>query len=269
MLSVHLGPFASSLERAVLLLAIIVALVVGALLGRRHNVASSGALMNVLLIGLLIARVAFVVRYFDQYRHDWLAILDVRDGGFDAVAGLIGGLAAALWILVRTPALRKPVGIALLAGAGTWGATTGLIALMDDQARSLPAVQLQTLDGRGADLPGLAANGKPMVVNLWATWCPPCRREMPMLAQAQAEHPEVTFVFVNQGEGVGEVRNFLRQTGVDLDNVLLDPHGALGQAVGSRALPTTLFYDAEGRLADTHLGQLSRATLARGLSRAE
>lgn len=107
-----------------------------------------------------------------------------------------------------------------------------------------------------------------MVVNLWATWCPPCRREMPMLAAAQQEYDEVTFVFVNQGEGRGEIKGYLDQNGLALDNVLLDTRGALGQTVGSMALPTTLFYDANGRLADTHLGELSRATLARGIQRA-
>jgi thiol-disulfide isomerase/thioredoxin len=38
------------------------------------------------------------------------------------------------------------------------------------------------------------------VINIWATWCPPCRREMPVLQQAQHDYPHVTFLFVNQGE---------------------------------------------------------------------
>lgn len=267
MLSVNLGPFASSLERVLLLIAVIVALVVGGLLGRRRKVAASGALMNILLLGLLAARLGFVVRYFGEYRQDWLAILDIRDGGFDPLSGLVVGLVVAAWVLWRTPPLRKPLGIALLAGAATWAATAGLISLMDRQSRALPQVALQTLDGGAADLAGVAAQGKPIVVNLWATWCPPCRREMPMLAAAQQEYRNVTFVFVNQGEGRAEIERFLNQQALALDNVLLDSRGALGQAVGSMALPTTLFYDADGRLVDTHLGELSRATLARGLDR--
>lgn len=268
MLSVNLGPFASSLDRVILLLAVIVALVVGALLGRRHNVAVSGALMNVVLLGALGARIGFVLRYFEEYRQDWLGILDIRDGGFDPLSGLLVGLVAAAWILWRTPALRRPLGIALLTGIATWGTITGLIRLMDQQSRALPQVTLQTVDGDITGLAELSSRGKPMVVNLWATWCPPCRREMPMLAAAQQEYDEVTFVFVNQGEGRGEIKGYLDQNGLALDNVLLDTRGALGQTVGSMALPTTLFYDANGRLADTHLGELSRATLARGIQRA-
>src|SRR3546814_7473677 len=65
--------------------------------------------------------------------------------------------------------------------------------------------------------------GEPMVVNLWATWCPPCRREMPVLAKAQEERGDVTFVFVNQGESESEIRDYLRESHLQLSNVLLDP----------------------------------------------
>ena len=88
---------------------------------------------------------------------------------------------------------------------------------------------------------------------------------MPVLAEAQRLYPRVTFVFANQGEGAGEVRTFLASQTLQLDNVLLDSGGRLGQLVGSRALPTTLFYDAEGRQVGSHLGELSSASLARAL----
>lgn len=267
MLSVHFGPFASSLDRAILLFAILVTVVVGALLGRRRQVAASSAALNVLLIGLVAARLGFIVRYFDAYRHDWLGMLDIRDGGFDPVSGVVVGSLVAIWMLWRSPALRKPLGIALLSGAATWAVTAGLITLMDRQSRGLPQVELRTMTGETVTLSSVATPGKPMVVNLWATWCPPCRREMPMLAAAQQQYSDVTFVFVNQGEDREEIRHFLDQGALTLDHVLLDARGTLGQAVGSRALPTTLFYHPDGRLVDTHLGELSRATLARGLER--
>ncbi|HWS73851.1 MAG TPA: TlpA disulfide reductase family protein, partial [Quisquiliibacterium sp.] len=109
--------------------------------------------------------------------------------------------------------------------------------------------------------------GRPAVVNLWATWCPPCVREMPVLAAAQASKPGIVFVFVNQGEAGERVGQFLAPRGLALENVLLDPGGDLARSVGSRAMPTTLFYDAQGRLRDTHLGALSEATLAARLAR--
>src|SRR5690606_2345704 len=107
--------------------------------------------------------------------------------------------------------------------------------------------------------------GQPLVINLWATWCPPCRREMPVLADAQANNPQVTFLFVNQGEGEGEIRRFFERTDLRLRNVLIDSGGRLGQHVGSQALPTTLFYSADGQQVGSHLGELSRASLSRAM----
>lgn len=103
------------------------------------------------------------------------------------------------------------------------------------------------------------------MINLWATWCPPCRREMPVLENAQQQRPDLTFLFVNQAESMQSVATFLETQGLSLNNVLFDRSGRLGQAVGSMALPTTLFYSPDGRLLSSHLGELSNASLARAL----
>ena len=108
--------------------------------------------------------------------------------------------------------------------------------------------------------------GKPTVVNLWTTWCPPCRREMPVLEQAQAANPDANIVFVNQGEEAATIAAFLDRHGLALRNVLVDPQRRTGAALGHRALPTTLFFDAQGRLADTRIGELSQATLTQRLT---
>ena len=63
--------------------------------------------------------------------------------------------------------------------------------------------------------------GRQTVVNLWATWCPPCQREMPVLQKAQAARPDVHFVFVNQGESAQQVAAYLARSGLQLRNVLL------------------------------------------------
>lgn len=92
-------------------------------------------------------------------------------------------------------------------------------------------------------------------------------RSMPVLMQAQQREAAITILFVNQGESAALVGEFLAAQQLSLDNLLLDEQVQLGQLVGSRALPTTLFYDAEGRQVGSHLGELSHASLERALAR--
>jgi len=72
---------------------------------------------------------------------------------------------------------------------------------------------------------------------------------------------------VNQGESAQQARAFLEAEGLHLKDVLLDPASQSMQAFASRGLPTTLFFDEHGRLVDTHLGELSMASLKNTVSR--
>jgi len=72
----------------------------------------------------------------------------------------------------------------------------------------------------------------------------------------------VTFVFVSQGDDAAKVQRYLSSSQLQLENVLIDAGSALGRAVGSTAMPTSLFYDASGHLVNSHVGALSHATLA-------
>lgn len=259
--SFALGPMVLSLSQLLMGWALCIALLVGAIVGRRKKIAVADTLFNLLLIGLIAARLVFVARYFHAYDSIW-AMLDIRDGGFDVPGGVVGASIYALWRLWRVPRQRLVLTSALLAGATTWGISAGSLLLMENQARPLPQAEVMTLDGEPTSLPALAErHGRPMVVNLWATWCPPCRREMPVFEAVQQERDDMTFVFVNQGEGAYQVIRFLDEEALQLANVLLDTGNAVGQAVGSQVMPTTLFYDADGQLRDTHFGELSRASL--------
>lgn len=265
--SIAVGPLGFSIGQLLIILAFGIALLAGALIGRRHRTPTADTLFTLMLVALVGARLLFVARYWGSYDGP-LSLLDIRDGGFDPLGGLLAGLGYAAWRLWKAPLQRKALGGALLAGAMTWGLTAGPLMLLESQSRPLPDIPLATLAGEPTDLPSLAKrDAQPMVVNLWATWCPPCRREMPVFEQAQQEENDITFVFVNQGEDVALVNRFLDHESLTLDNVLLDARNALGDATGAMAMPTTLYYNAEGRLVDTHFGELSRATLQRGLNR--
>lgn len=266
MLSVGIGPFSLSIGHLLLVLAFVVALVVGALTGRKQKTPISGSLADIFLVAMISARIGFVVRYFEHYQGDWLGMIDIRDGGFDPVTGLIVALLFAGYLMWRRANIRRALGAAVAAGMITWGFTAGAIALINQQTQGLPDVALTDLNEQPVSLADISG-GQPVVVNLWATWCPPCIREMPVLEEAQQRYPDINFVFANQGEHPETIRRFLDEQNLHLDHVLSDRPGGFGRVVGSQGLPTTLFYNAEGNLVDTHMGELSHASLARGLER--
>lgn len=221
-------------------------------------------LTQMLLVGLVAARIAFVGQWHEQYLDLPFSVLDFRDGGWEPAAGVVVALLFGLLRAHGRAGLRKPV----LAAASTTGLVLslgGLAAILTTpSAVPLPQLTLASIEGRPVSLAGFA--GRPTVINLWATWCPPCRREMPALQQAQAANPDVNFVFVNQGEAAGPIAIFLDQRGLTLRNVLVDTQRLTGTQLGHSALPTTLFFDARGRLADTRIGELSQATLMQRLA---
>jgi thiol-disulfide isomerase/thioredoxin len=119
---------------------------------------------------------------------------------------------------------------------------------------------LARLDGGTVQLHSFV--GKPMVVNLWASWRPPCRHEMPVLRDAQAQYRDIVFIFANQGENADAVRQYLKTEQLALDNVLLDFKLQVGRQTASMGLPTTLFFNEQGILVERRIGELSAATLA-------
>ena len=269
MLSLQIGPLALPTGLVLLFLSLCVAYGVAWWLRRYRQLPDAGPLVSdLLIVGLLTARLAFVLRWHEQYFAAPWSILNIRDGGFLAPAGIAAALAIAAWRCRRPAmaAMRRPLAISVASGALAWGVMSAGISLAYDKPTALPAVALQTPAGAPTTLAALAG-GKPMVVNLWASWCPPCRRVMPVLAAAQQARADIVFVYANQREDAAAASAFLDRSGVTLRNVVLDSAAALGKAAGSSALPTTLFYDAQGRLIDTHLGELSDASLASKLQK--
>ena len=243
----------------------LVAAIVGHLVGRPQRLGIGNVLIDMLLAAMLAARMVFVAVWFDQYRDAPWSVFDIRDGGFNSWAGLAAAMAVAIRHASKRPELRRPLSLGLLAGTLAWAMSSAPGMLGMDTQMALPAVELKTLTGKSTNLASLS-HGKPMVVNLWATWCPPCRREMPVLAEAQQRETGVTFVFVSQGDDTAKVQHYLSSSQLKLENVLIDAGSELGRAIGSTAMPTSLFYDASGRLVNSHVGALSTATLAEKLS---
>ena len=264
---VSLGPFPLSL--VMLIVAFAAAVAVGRQVARRAigppPVKVMPMLGDMLVVGVVMARFGFVLAWLPQYLADPWSIIRIGDGGFSVWVGLLAGLAFGAWRARKAEQLRRPLAFATIAGLISWVVLGSALALMQQSTVKLPSIELTALDGKTRSLS--AMSGKPMVVNLWATWCPPCRREMPVLARAQAQRGDVTFAFVNQGETGQAIRDYLGEEKLQLRNVLLDPFSSVSQEAGSIGLPTTLFFDAEGRLVDTHIGGLSEASLTQKLQR--
>lgn len=262
MTSLTLGPLAIPLPHLLLYLGFFGALLTGWLAGRKRGTNPEGTLFAMLLGGLLVARLAFVASYFDQYAATPLSIVDIRDGGFLALPGVIAAALIGALLAWRQVELRRPLALAALVGVCLWGGGKAVVSALD-RSQQIPDLTVMDLGGQAVDLRVL--DGRPMVVNLWATWCPPCRREMPVLEAAQKQRNDVRFLLVNQGENAEAVQRFLRDQGLSSTAVLLDSGNRLGQATGSYGMPTTLFYDAQGRLKHSQMGELSAASLEYGL----
>ena len=110
-----------------------------------------------------------------------------------------------------------------------------------------PAVAFTDLEGKPAGFADF--RGKPAVVNLWATWCQPCLREMPSLERLQRKFASRLTVAAISQDRSGEkvVTPFLAKLGLDEVKVYLDPKSEVGKAFGVRGLPTSIVLDAEGR----------------------
>ena len=264
MLSVSIGPLALPVAPLILLLSAWAAVsVAGRQVAKEDRAKAENTLWVALLLGLLAARIGYVLPYAAIYLATPWTLFDLRDGGWLALAGLAGGGAWLAWRAWQWPAARRALGLAALTGAALWGGANAVVWWADGGASrpQAPAVMLTDAStGQVRSLPEVI-RGKPAVVNLWASWCAPCRIEMPDLAAAQQREPGVQFIFVNQGETKQVIQTYLQRSGLALQNVWIDASSSLGPAVGSQGLPTTVFFDGSGRQVDAHFGVINPAAL--------
>lgn len=256
--SFSVGPFALPTRPVLFLVAVLIAFAVGNGVAKRRGADVERALWAILFVSVALGRLAFLSLYWGSYAATPWTAFDLRDGGMDAAAAITTAVLMAAMLGLRNRAWRRPLLASLLAGFVFWGGTT--IALEAGKAPiSLPELSLTTLDGNAIALQSFA--GRPVIINLWASWCPPCRREMPMLLEAQKTHKDLVFIFANQGEAASAVRTYIAAQAPQPENVLLDPTGSIARHVSSAGLPTTLFFNRHGRLADVRMGELSRSSL--------
>lgn len=220
---------------------------------------------RVLIVAALAARIVFVIQYRSAYFSSPLDILDIRDGGWNAPAGVIAAWAYALLLIKGKAYLRKPLLLVMLGSSLLWIAGTVALAMLAKDALPIPDLKLNSMNGDEVYLAKF--KGKPTVINFWATWCPPCQREMPVLEKAQQQNPGVNFVFINQGESKLQVEQFLTSNHLTIRNVLMDTSGVAGKEFGVKGMPSTYFFDASGNLMDSRIGEVSDASLLEKLQK--
>jgi thiol-disulfide isomerase/thioredoxin len=263
MSSIAIGPFALPVSLVTLAISLGLGWWACELVARRQALAVEPMVYVVLATGFIAARLAFVLEYRSAYAQAPLAIVDIRDGGWSPLIGFAAAAICVALLAARRTGYGKPLVAGWSVALCAWLAGTGLASALQGTPPGLPAISLAALDGTSVNIAGL--QGRPVVLNLWASWCPPCRREMPVLQQAQQRRGDVQFVFVDQGEAATKVQAFLSANRLQLRNVLLDPDGQVAMQLDQRAFPATLFFDARGHLVATRVGELSPATLAERL----
>lgn len=210
---------------------------------------------------VVAARIGFVLDNRDTFAAHPLEAFAFWQGGFSVSAGMLGFGAIAVLAFLTRPRSTGPI----LAGAAAAFLASAVMefAIHDPAAGQLPDTAFSAYEGPPLVLSERA--GTPLAINLWATWCPPCRREMPMMMEVAKLAEGVDVVFANQGETPPQVADFLATLELGSDGILLDPNSELTSELGAMGLPTTLFFDAAGRLVAAHTGEISRAAFTTAL----
>jgi len=152
-------------------------------------------------------------------------------------------------------------GRALLAAAGVLLSVAAFAntELKPWKGGDTPPLAAPTLDGRQVDLRDL--KGRVVLVNFWATWCDPCREEMPSFQRLRDKLKGRAFevITVNYGEGPAKIQPFLDRWRIDLP-VLLDRDKEAAAAWHAGGLPMTFIVDAEGRVRYSAFGECDWST---------
>ena len=122
----------------------------------------------------------------------------------------------------------------------------------------LPSVTLKTIDGKSVNTQTLSNDGKPFIVDFFATWCKPCNRELDAIAEVyddwrQETGVKIFAVSIDQGQNINKVKPLVENHGWEYE-VLLDPNGDFKRALGIQMIPYVLIVDGQGNIVYKHNG---------------
>ncbi len=153
------------------------------------------------------------------------------------------------------------------APAATENAALAATHAPDGAAAAFPSTDFTMYKPDGTPLKLSDLAGQPIVLNFWATWCPPCRAELPDFQAAYETYGDrVTFVMLNVSESIETAQAFFAENGytfplyADLDDDASNAYDVTG-------IPTTIMYDAAGNILDSHIGMIDGNTLTEGINK--
>lgn len=261
--AVVIGPFVFAPDRFATILAIAVFLFLSGILARKVDERFSSWAWGAAVCFIVGARIGHVLQHAGSFLAEPLRAFYIWQGGFMIEAGIALAIAYTLFRFRRE--LKLTLWTVLPSAATAYVAFFVLQLTAGTPATPLPTGDTyRTLAGEQFNPPDL--EGQPVVINLWATWCPPCRREMPMMADVAANTDDARLVFVNQGEGQEIIQRYLTAENLDLEHVILDGLGEFGRHYEVPGLPATFFIGSDGMLQSVHMGEISREGLLSGIA---
>jgi thiol-disulfide isomerase/thioredoxin len=278
----NLGPFLVPTRPLLILLCLVFAIWLTGRLARRFGLNIKQAKRtaeHTAWSGVVGARLVFALVHWSAYSSAPWAIFYFWQPGYMYLGGLLFGSACILWQsrIYQTKERKTFIGAIatsyLIATVIFLSAIASLELLRPSEVPGsgdlAPDMQFQNIDGDTVKLSDLKGRG--IVLNFWATWCPPCRREMPMLDEFHQNYSDdgLSVIGLAVNESAAQVRQVVDSLGlsypvwVDAPRSLpgFDRSQAVFNRYGGVGLPMTIFIDRKGIIRDVYVGELSRGYL--------
>ena len=202
--SFQIGPLMLAADRALAVVLIAAFIVLASLIDRKLDQRAERSSFWALVAGIVAARAGFVANNWDAFALEPTSILAFWQGGFSLIAGITGALAAIVLTMPRKQPAAALAGLVVMLGGAYFIGASQL------RPAALPLPGQIALEGWSGESVTLADfRGRSFVINLWASWCLPCRREMPMLMDAASRSP-IPILLVNSGEQRAAAAKFLQ-----------------------------------------------------------
>lgn len=272
---ISLGPLAIPRGALALIISLIlVSLLLRWRLGRQKRLRAilEDALGRGALVALIIWKLGPLFSVPGRVWQSPLTLLIVPGGPWVTAVAVALGLGVAAVSLYRKPHGRR----LLLAAAGAYllvliagaGLATSFLSAGSPRYEALPDLEMELLSG---ETRRLREFDSPVVLNVWATWCTPCKAELPVKLEAMERYgDEFTLLGVNlttSEPGVSTVRSYVERHALTYP-VVLDRDGRIASLMGVRGTPTTVILDEEGNIVRRRFGAMNLGWLEAGIEEA-